>query len=108
MASSSAGAELTPEELLKASFYDVLGVPKNATNDDIKRGYRKMALKYHPDKVRDQSQQATEVFQRIKFAFETLSDDNKRAVYDEWGEKGLTIASSAGPLAVSLIPPLHL
>ncbi|KAJ3342383.1 hypothetical protein HDU93_002499 [Gonapodya sp. JEL0774] len=94
-----------PRELLTADFYHVLGVQKTATDEELKKGYRKMALKYHPDKHGD-SPEATELFQRIKLAYETLSDSNKRAIYDQYGERGLTVVSNAGPLAEFLSPEL--
>ncbi|KXS21692.1 DnaJ-domain-containing protein [Gonapodya prolifera JEL478] len=94
-----------PTELLTADLYHVLGVEKTATEEELKKAYRKMALKYHPDKHAD-SPEATEIFQRIKHAYETLSDSNKRAIYDQYGERGLTVVSNAGPLAEFLSPEL--
>ncbi|KAI9030436.1 hypothetical protein DFJ74DRAFT_656632 [Hyaloraphidium curvatum] len=102
--SSAAPPELTPAQMMHASLYDVLGVPRTATQEEIKKGYRRMALKYHPDKVRDHTPETTEAFQRIKFAFDTLSDEGKRALYDEYGERGVTMMDQAGPLAEFLNP----
>lgn len=65
----------------KRDYYDVLGVPKTATEDDIKKSYRKLAMKYHPD--RNQGDKASEEkFKEAKEAYEVLSDSQKRAAYD--------------------------
>uniref|UniRef100_A0A0B6ZUL1 J domain-containing protein n=1 Tax=Arion vulgaris TaxID=1028688 RepID=A0A0B6ZUL1_9EUPU len=68
-------------------YYKMLGVPKGATEDEIKKAYRKMALKYHPDK--NKSPGAEEKFKEIAEAYDVLSDQQKRAVYDKYGEEGL-------------------
>lgn len=63
-----------------SDFYKILGVNKNATMDEIKYSYRKLVLKYHPDK--NNSAEAPEKFRKIQIAYETLSNDHKRAKYD--------------------------
>ena len=68
-------------------FYEVLGVPKNASKDDIKSAYRKMALQYHPD--RNKSPDAEEKFKQISEAYAVLSDDEKRKQYDTYGKEGV-------------------
>ncbi len=68
-------------------FYDVLGVQKGATKDEIKAAYRKMALQYHPD--RNKSPEAEERFKEISEAYAVLSDDDKRAQYDAYGREGV-------------------
>ena len=65
-------------------FYDLLGVPKNASEAQIKKAYRNSALKNHPDKGGD-----TEKFKEISMAYETLSDPQKKQLYDQFGEEGL-------------------
>jgi molecular chaperone DnaJ len=73
--------------LSKRDYYDVLGVPRNATKDDIKNEYRKLALKYHPD--RNKSPDAEEKFKEISEAYAVLSDDEKRSQYDNFGHAGI-------------------
>ncbi|XP_023168367.1 dnaJ protein homolog 1 [Drosophila hydei] len=68
-------------------FYKILGIDKKATDDDIKKAYRKLALKYHPDK--NKSPQAEERFKEIAEAYEVLSDKKKRDIFDQYGEDGL-------------------
>ncbi len=74
----------------KADFYKVLGVPKNASENDIKKAYRKLAMKYHPD--RNQGAAAVEAeahFKEVKEAYEILSDSEKRQAYDQFGHAGV-------------------
>ncbi|KOC67576.1 DnaJ like protein subfamily C member 21 [Habropoda laboriosa] len=66
--------------------YEVLGVPQNASDDDLKKAYRKLALKWHPDKNLDNSEEAKEQFQIIQQAWEVLSDPHERAWYDNHRE----------------------
>lgn len=68
-------------------FYKILGVAKGANDDEIKKAYRKLALKYHPDK--NKSPQAEERFKEVAEAYEVLSDKKKRDIYDQYGEEGL-------------------
>lgn len=74
-------------------YYKILGVSKDATEDEIKKAYRKMALKYHPDK--NKSPGAEEKFKEIAEAYDVLSDKQKREVFDKYGEEGLK--SGSGP-----------
>lgn len=70
-------------------YYKILGVDRNADENAIKRGYRKMAMKWHPDRNKGKEAEATEKFKDINEAFEVLSDKNKKAIYDQYGEEGL-------------------
>ncbi|EEE62392.1 dnaJ protein ERDJ3B precursor [Oryza sativa Japonica Group] len=70
------------------SYYDVLQVPKGASEDQIKRSYRKLALKYHPDK-NPNNEEANKRFAEINNAYEILTDQEKRKIYDRYGEEGL-------------------
>lgn len=69
-------------------YYKILGVSKGATDDDLKKAYRKLALKYHPDK--NKAPAAEERFKEIAEAYEILSDKKKRQIYDQYGEEGLS------------------
>lgn len=72
----------------KRDYYEVLNVPKNATKEEIKRAYRQLALKYHPD--RNKSPDAEEKFKEISEAYAVLSDDEKRMQYDQLGHEGIS------------------
>ena len=78
--------------MAKRDYYDVLGLPKNATDDDIKKAYRKLAMKFHPDRNQgegDDAKKAEEKFKEVKEAYEMLSDAQKRAAYDQYGHAGV-------------------
>jgi molecular chaperone DnaJ len=76
--------------MAKRDYYDVLGVPKNATDDDIKKAYRKLAMKFHPDRNQgDDAKKAEEKFKEAKEAYEMLSEPPKRAAYDQYGHAGV-------------------
>lgn len=77
-------------------YYRVLEVPKTATTAEIKKAYRKLALKWHPDKNPDNLDDATKKFKEISEAYEVLSDDKKRRVYDQYGKDGLPNGGSRG------------
>jgi len=80
----------------KRDFYEILGVPKNASDDEIKKSYRKLAMKYHPD--RNQGDATAEVkFKEAKEAYEMLSDAEKRAAYDQFGHAGVDPNMRGGP-----------
>lgn len=77
-------------------YYQILGISKDATEDDIKKAYRKEALKWHPDRNPDNVAEAEKKFKLVAEAYEVLSDKDKRAVYDQFGEEGLK-GGGAGP-----------
>ncbi|XP_056135933.1 dnaJ homolog subfamily B member 1b [Lampris incognitus] len=75
-------------------YYDVLGIKKGASEDDIKKAYRKQALRFHPDK--NKSPGAEEKFKEIAEAYDVLSDPKKKDIYDRFGEEGLKGGGPAG------------
>jgi len=77
----------------KRDYYDVLGIPKNAPPEAVKKAYRKIALKYHPDK-NPGNKEAEEQFKEAAEAYEVLSDPKKRSAYDQFGHAGV---GGAGP-----------
>ncbi|XP_037805252.1 dnaJ homolog subfamily B member 6 isoform X2 [Lucilia sericata] len=70
-------------------YYKVLEVPRQATEGEIKKAYRKLALKWHPDKNPDNLDEANKRFRELSEAYEVLSDEKKRRVYDQYGKEGL-------------------
>lgn len=72
----------------KKDYYEILGVNKDASSEDIKKSYRKLAMKYHPDRNPD-NPKAEEQFKEAKEAYEMLTDDQKRAAYDQYGHAGV-------------------
>ncbi len=79
----------------KSDYYQILNVQKNASEDELKKAYRRMAMKYHPDRNPD-NKQAEEQFKEIKEAYEILSDPQKRAAYDQFGHAGVEAGSGFG------------
>ncbi|XP_065219406.1 dnaJ homolog subfamily C member 5 isoform X3 [Planococcus citri] len=77
------------------SLYAILALPKTASSDDIKKTYRKLALKYHPDK-NPNNPEAADKFKDVNRAHAILSDDTKRNIYDNYGSLGLYIAEQFG------------
>jgi molecular chaperone DnaJ len=88
--------------MAKRDYYDILGVPRNATEEDIKKAYRKLAMKHHPDRNQgDKAKASEEKFKEAKEAYEMLTDAQKRAAYDQFGHAGVDPnmggARGAGP-----------
>src|SRR5258706_1311974 len=76
--------------MAKRDYYDVLGVTKNASEEDIKKAYRKLAMKHHPDRNQgDDAKKSEDKFKEAKEAYEMLSDPQKRAAYDQYGHAGV-------------------
>ena len=74
----------------KRDYYEILGVKKSASLDEVKKAYREMALRYHPDRVpHEQKKEAEEKFKEISEAYAVLSDSSKRALYDQYGHSGI-------------------
>jgi molecular chaperone DnaJ len=74
----------------KRDYYDILGVTRNASGEEIKRAYRRLAMKYHPDRNGDNKAEAETKFKECAEAYEVLSDDAKRRRYDQFGHSGVT------------------
>ncbi len=84
--------------MAKRDFYEILGVSKDAGDDDIKKAYRKLAMKHHPDRNQgDSAKVSEETFKEAKEAYEILSDANKRGAYDRFGHAGVDPSVGAGP-----------
>jgi DnaJ homolog subfamily A member 2 len=85
------GGRGPPKEVENSKYYEILGVDKKASMDEIKKAYRKKAIKMHPDKGGDQ-----EEFQKLQQAYDTLFDKDKREVYDKYGEDGIKKGMGGG------------
>lgn len=81
--------------MAKRDYYEVLGVAKNASDDELKKAYRKLAMKYHPDRNPD-SKESEEKFKEAKEAYEMLSDEQKRGAYDRFGHAGVDPNAGGG------------
>ncbi len=81
----------------KRDYYETLGVPKNASEEEIKKAYRKLAMKHQPDRNHGDSKDAEIKFKEVKEAYEMLSDGQKRAAYDQYGHAGVDPNMRGGP-----------
>jgi molecular chaperone DnaJ len=81
--------------MAKQDYYEVLGVPRNASEADLKKAYRRLAMKYHPDR-NPGDKEAEEKFKEAKEAYEVLTDARKRAAYDQFGHAGVDPGAAAG------------
>jgi len=87
-------------------YYKVLGLKKGASPTDVKKAYHQLALKYHPDKNPNNKEEAEKKFKEVSEAYDVLSDEKKRQVYDQFGEEGLKGSMGGeGPGAAGGMPP---
>ena len=89
--SSSSSSSSSKKQFQSDDYYKVLSLSKRATPKEIKSAYRKLALQYHPDKVKDgeDKEQAEKIFVKVSEAYAVLSDEKKKKVYDKYGKNGL-------------------
>ncbi len=82
--------------MAKQDYYEILGISRNTSSGDIKKAYRRLAVKYHPDKNRENSKEAEEKFKEVSEAYKILSDRDKKQIYDQYGHAGLQADIGAG------------
>ena len=80
----------------KRDYYEILGVQKNATEKELKKAFKKLAMKHHPDRNQENKEEAEEKFKEAKEAHEVLSDAQKRAAYDQFGHAGVDQSAGFG------------
>lgn len=85
--------------MAERDYYEVLGVDRSASDADVKKAFRRLAMRYHPDRNPDQSEEAANRFKEAKRAYEILSDGQKRAAYDQFGHAGVEAGAGAGASA---------
>src|SRR3990172_8357730 len=79
----------------KSDYYDILGVSKSATKEEIKKAYRKQALEWHPDRHKDEKEAAERRFKEINEAYQVLYDSQKRSAYDQFGHAAFSPGGGA-------------
>ncbi len=82
--------------MAKRDYYEILGISRDASPQEIKKAYRRLAIKYHPDRNPDNSKEAEEKFKEVSEAYKILSDPEKRQIYDQYGHAGLEAEVGAG------------
>ena len=82
--------------MTKRDYYEILGVDRNASKDDLKKAYRKLAMEFHPDR-NPNNKEAEEKFKEAAEAYEVLSNDDKKARYDRFGHDGVRASGSGSP-----------
>jgi len=80
----------------KRDYYEILGISRDASPQEIKKAYRRLAIKYHPDRNPDNSKEAEEKFKEVSEAYKILSEPEKRQIYDQYGHAGLEAEVGAG------------
>ncbi len=80
----------------KSDYYDILGVTKSASADDLKKAYRKQAMEWHPDRHKDDKEGAEKRFKEINEAYQVLSDSQKKAAYDQYGHAAFSPGGGGG------------
>src|SRR5258707_14786091 len=88
-------------------YYEVLGVTKTASVEEIKSAYRKAALKWHPDRSPENKEEAEHRFRECTEAYSVLSDTQKRQIYDTYGHEGLAGGGAAPPFNRTIVPGFY-
>ena len=83
-------------DLLSSDYYKIMGIDRNASDSELKKEYRKLALKWHPDRNLDNKELAADNFKTVSEAYEILSDTNKRNIYNTYGKEGESKLSGRG------------
>src|SRR3990170_828411 len=83
----------------KSDYYDILGVTKSASAEEIKKAYRKQALEWHPDRHASEKEAAEKRFKEINEAYQVLSDPQKKAAFDQYGHDAFTPGGGGSPFA---------